>query len=146
MLYQNRTFIAQHNDESICWFEIDATGKTLGRLATEIAMLLRGKRKPTFTPHVRCGDGVIVVNAEKVAVTGNKEAQKEYYDYTGYPSGGRMMPYRRMKKEHPERIIERAVWGMLPHNRLGRSLLKRLRVNKGPKHTMQAQKPIVVNL
>lgn len=146
MLHQNKTFMAKEEETDLVWFVLDATGMTLGRFASEISKILRGKHKPTFTPHVACGDGVIVVNAEKVVVTGNKEAQKEYYDYSGYPSGGKLIPYRRMKERHPERIIERAVHGMVPRNRLGRKLMKRLRIFKGAQHNMQAQTPIVVNL
>src|SRR5690606_6697460 len=115
-------------DVKPAWFVLDASGKTLGRFASEISKILRGKHKPTYTPHVPCGDGVIIINADKIEVTGHKEAQKEYYDYSGYPSGGKMVPYRRMKERHPDRIIRRAVQGMVPRNRLGRALMKRLRI------------------
>ncbi len=146
MLHQNKTFIAKNNDADLKWLVLDASGKTLGRFASEISKILRGKHKPTFTPHLLCGDGVIVINAEKVEVTGHKEAQKEYYDYSGYPSGGKLIPYRRMKERHPDRIIRRAVQGMIPRNRLGRAIMKRLRIYKGTEHNMQAQKPIAVTM
>lgn len=138
--------MAKKEDIKPQWFVLDASGKTLGRFASEISKVLRGKHKPTYTPHVACGDGVIVINAEKIVVTGNKEAQKEYYDYSGYPSGGKLVPYRRMQERHPDRIIQRAVQGMVPRNRLGRALMKRLRIFKGKEHNMQAQKPVDVNI
>lgn len=128
------------------WLLLDASGKTLGRLASEIAKILRGKHKPIYTPHLPCGDAVIVVNVEKVVVTGNKEVQKEYVHYSGYPGGQKRIPYRQMKERHPDRILHHAVWGMLPHNRLGRQLIKRLRLFAGTSHNMAAQKPISINI
>jgi large subunit ribosomal protein L13 len=127
------------------WLLVDATGKTLGRLATEIANVLRGKHKPTYTPHVDSGDGVIVVNAEKIRVTGRKEAQKIYYYYTGHIGGLREIPYRTMKARKPEYILESAVKGMVPRTRQGRAQMKRLRIFAGAKHDLEAQQPISVS-
>lgn len=135
----------QKKDCQPTWFVLDAAGKTLGRFASEVAKILRGKHKPTFTPHVDSGDGVIVINADKIAVTGSKESRKVYRHYTGHINGMRETPYRVMKDRHPERIIEHAVHGMLPRTKLGRSQKKRLRVFAGAEHTMTAQKPIQVN-
>lgn len=124
------------------WFLIDAEGKTLGRLASEIANVLRGKHKPDYTPHIDSGDGVVVVNVEKIRVTGAKEAQKVYRSHTGYVSGLREIPYRRMMERKPEEIIRHAVKGMVPRTRQGRAQMKRLRLFVGPEHEMQAQQPI----
>jgi large subunit ribosomal protein L13 len=123
------------------WYVVDASGETLGRLASRIAHVLRGKHKPTFTPHLDMGDHVIVVNAEKVAVTGRKEERKVYYRHTGYPGGLRTTTYREMMEKHPERVIRKAVRGMLPRNVLGRQTMKKLRVYAGPEHRHAAQKP-----
>jgi large subunit ribosomal protein L13 len=123
------------------WYVVDASGETLGRLASRIAHVLRGKHKPTFSPHLDMGDHVIVVNAEKVAVTGRKEERKVYYRHTGYPGGLRTTTYREMMEKHPERVIRKAVRGMLPHNVLGRQTLKKLRVYAGPEHRHAAQQP-----
>ena len=128
------------------WFLLDATGKTLGRLASEIAKILRGKHKPTFTPHADTGDGVVVINADKVKVTGAKEAQKVYHHYTGYIGGHRETPYRTMMARKPTYILEHAVKGMVPRTRLGRAQMKRLRIFKGEEHGMAAQNPIAVNI
>ncbi len=123
------------------WYVIDAEGKTLGRLAAKIASVLRGKHKPEFTPNLPVGDYVIVVNAEKVRLTGKKLEDKIYTRYSGYQGGLKRIPAGEMLKRHPERVIERAVWGMLPKNRLGRKLFKRLKVYAGPDHPHAAQKP-----
>lgn len=129
------------------WYLFDAKGKTLGRLATEIAKVLRGKHKPNYTPHVDSGDGVIVINAEEVQVTGAKEAQKIYRSYSGFVGSGRETSYRSMMQTKPEYIIFHAVKGMMPNkSKLGRSQLKKLRIFKKDKHDMQAQRPIVVNI
>ena len=125
---------------------LDASGKTLGRLASEVAKILRGKHKVTFTPSVDCGDAVIVINAEKIVVTGAKEAQKIYRYHTGAMSGMREVPYRVMKARKPEYLIERAVKGMMPKSRLGEQQFKKLRVFAGDKHGMQAQQPIPVSI
>jgi large subunit ribosomal protein L13 len=123
------------------WYVVDAAGKTLGRLATAVADTLRGKRKPTFTPHVDTGDFVIIVNAEKVQVTGRKAQQKEYDTYSGYPSGRKVRTYNQVMAKHPERIIEHAVRGMLPRNTLGRAMFRKLKVYAGPDHPHEAQQP-----
>lgn len=123
------------------WVVVDAAGQTVGRLATRLASLLRGKHKPTFTPNQAGGDFVVVVNAEKVVLTGSKLDQKTYTRYTGYASGLRSTTARTMLARHPERVIERAVWGMLPKNRLGRKLIRRLKVYAGADHPHEAQQP-----
>jgi large subunit ribosomal protein L13 len=123
------------------WFVLDAEGKTLGRLATRIATILRGKHKPIYTPHVDCGDFVIVVNADKVNVTGQKLDQKMYYRHSGYPGGLSEITLRKQLQIHPERVIEAAVRGMLPKNRLGRKMFKKLKVYAGPGHPHEAQQP-----
>lgn len=128
------------------WFVLDASGKTLGRFASEVAVILRGKHKTTYTPHVDGGDGVIIINAEKIHVTGNKEAQKNYVYNTGFVGGLREVPYHVMKGRKPEFILEHAIKGMMPDNRLTSLQLKRLRVFAGDKHNMDAQKPVVVEI
>ena len=128
------------------WLLVDANGETLGRLATQIAHLLRGKHKPTWSPHVDGGDFVIVVNASGVELTGRKAQQKIYYRHTGYPGGLKETPYRIMLAKHPERVIKFAVKGMLPKNRLGRRMLKKLYVYGGPTHPHAAQQPRQVTL
>jgi large subunit ribosomal protein L13 len=128
------------------WFILDASGKTLGRFASEVAKILRGKHKADFTPNVDTGDGVIVINAEKIKVTGAKEAQKIYRYYTGYMSGMREVPYRQMLARKPQYIIEHAVKGMMPKTRLARAQLKKLRVCKGQEHDKISQQPIPVTL
>ncbi len=135
------TFMAKPNEVNRKWYLMDAEGKTLGRLATEIATILRGKHKPIYTPHVDVGDHVIVINAEKIHLTGNKLLQKKYYRHTGYPGGLKEMNYQTFIEKAPEKVILKAVKGMLPHNRLGRKMLKKLRVYKGSEHPHQAQKP-----
>ena len=136
-----KTYVAKPADVERKWYVVDAAGKTLGRLATVVADTLRGKRKPTYTPHVDTGDFVIVVNAEKVYVTGRKAEQKEYDSYSGYPSGRRVRTFEEVMKKHPERIIEHAVRGMIPRNRLGRAVFRKLKVYAGPDHQHEAQKP-----
>ena len=139
-----KTYSAKAEDVSRDWFVVDASGKTLGRLASEIAHRLRGKHKAEYTPHVDTGDYIVVVNAEKIAVTGNKAADKVYYHHTGYPGGIRDVTYREMMEKHPTRIIENAVRGMLPKNKLGRHQLKKLKVYAGAEHPHQAQQPEAV--
>lgn len=137
-----RTYFAKPNEVRRDWFVIDATGKTLGRLASEIAKRLRGKHKPEWTPHVDCGDYIIVINAEKVRVTGRKELDKIYYFHRSQKPGGlKEIPLWRMRQEHPERLIEHAVKGMLPKNRLGRAMFRKLKVYCGPNHPHEAQQP-----
>ena len=123
------------------WFIVDAEGQTLGRLASEIAQIIRGKKKPFFTPHMDMGDFVVVVNAEKVKVTGNKERDKTYFRHSGYPGGVTQISLREVRQDFPERIITNAVKGMLPHNRLGRQLLTHLKVYSGSDHPHAAQLP-----
>jgi large subunit ribosomal protein L13 len=128
------------------WFLIDAQDKVLGRMASRIAMVLRGKHTAQFTPHVDTGDFVVVVNAQKVRLTGNKLTQKNYYHHTGYPGGIRSVTAQRLLDTHPERVIMNAVRGMLPKNRLGRAMLKKLKVFPGPEHNHQAQQPESIEL
>lgn len=123
------------------WFIVDAEGQTLGRLASEIAQIIRGKKKPFFTPHMDMGDFVVVVNAEKIKVTGNKEKDKTYFRHSGYPGGVTQISLREVRQDYPERIITNAVKGMLPHNRLGRQLLTHLKVYSGSDHPHAAQLP-----
>lgn len=123
------------------WVLVDANDQTLGRLVTQISTVLLGKHKPTFTPGVEMGDYVIVVNAAHIKVTGNKMDDKMYHHHTGYPGGLKSTNLRDLLAKHPERVIEKAVWGMLPHNRMGRSLMKKLRVYPGADHPHQAQNP-----
>jgi large subunit ribosomal protein L13 len=142
----DRTYSPKAEDIVRQWFVVDATGKVLGRLATEIAQVLRGKRKPSFAPHADVGDHVIVVNADKIVVTGRKAERKVYYRHTGYPGGIRSTSYADMMRKHPERIVQKAVWGMLPHNTLGRSVFKKLRVYAGPDHRHAAQQPVPLDI
>lgn len=136
-----KTYMAKPADVDRKWYVIDASNQTLGRLATEVATILRGKHKPTFTPHVDTGDFVIVINAEKVRLTGNKLSQKKYRHHSGYPGGLKEMDYRTLLQRRPEKAIELAVKGMLPHNRLGDQMYKKLKVYRGSEHPHQAQKP-----
>ncbi len=128
------------------WVLVDAEGQTLGRLASVVALMLRGKHKPSFTPHVDCGDNVIIVNAEKVVLTGAKMSDKKYIRHTGYPGGQRITTAEALLRKQPERLIEYAVKGMLPKNRLGRAIYRNLYVYTGPDHKHEAQKPKTVDL
>jgi large subunit ribosomal protein L13 len=136
-----KTYVATPATRERNWLVVDATGKTLGRLATEIANVLRGKRKPEYTPHCDVGDFVIVVNAEKVSVTGNKRQEKRYYRHSGYPGGLRSRSFEEMIERRPEEVLRLAVKGMLPRNRLGRQQLRKLKIYAGPDHPHQAQQP-----
>ena len=136
-----KTFMQKKEAVERKWYVIDAEGQTLGRLATKAANILHGKHKVTYTPHVDCGDYVIIVNAEKVVLTGNKLADKKYYNHSGYPGGLRERTAGLMIEKYPEEMVERAVKGMLPHNRLGRAMGKKLFVYAGPDHKHSAQKP-----
>ncbi|MFL5819764.1 MAG: 50S ribosomal protein L13 [Solirubrobacteraceae bacterium] len=136
-----KTYVATPANRERNWYVIDAAGRTLGRLATQIADALRGKRKPEYTPHVDTGDFVIVVNAEKISVTGDKLAQKRYYRHSGYPGGLRSRTLREMLDRRPEEVIRKAVRGMMPRNRLARKQLTKLRVYAGPDHPHAAQRP-----
>jgi large subunit ribosomal protein L13 len=140
-----KTYYPKANEIERKWFVVDANGENLGRLATRIATVLLGKHKPTFTPGVEMGDYVIVVNAERVTVTGthttSKKDSKVYYRHSGYPGGLKSVTLRDQLKKHPDRVLRSAVWGMLPHNRMGRSLMKRLKIYAGPDHPHGIQKP-----
>lgn len=128
------------------WLLVDADGETLGRLASKVAFLIRGKHKPNFTPHADCGDNVVVINAEKVVLSGQKMDTKQYIRHTGYPGGQRILTARQIMEKHPERLIEKAVKGMLPKNKLGSALYTNLKVYVGPDHNQEAQKPESINL
>ena len=128
------------------WVVVDAQGEILGRLSTKIAMIIRGKTKPDFTPNVDCGDNVIVINADKVKLTGNKFSEKQYVSYTGYPGGQRFISPKELMAKHPTRVIEKAVRGMLPKNRLGKALFGNLHVYAGAEHPHEAQKPKTIKL
>ena len=136
-----RTYSAKAGEVEKKWYLVDAEGEVLGRLASQVAIILRGKHKPQFTPHMDTGDYIVVVNASKVRLTGRKADQKYYFHHTGYPKGERIIPFQRLAQEKPERIVKSAVWGMLPHNRLGRKVIKKLHIYSGPEHPHQAQKP-----
>lgn len=137
----NATKMAKAHEIERKWYVIDAEDKVLGRLATEVAVILRGKNKPFFTPHVDCGDFVIIVNADKVRLTGKKLDQKVYKTYSGYPGGLKETKYRKFLAEKPELLVYKAVRGMVPHNRLGDSVMTKLKVYAGPDHPHAAQQP-----
>lgn len=141
-----KTFSAKAAEVKRDWYVVDATGKTLGRLATEIASRLRGKHKPIFTPHVDTGDYIVVINAEKIRVTGNKLKDKIYYRHTGYIGNLKSTSLEKLLKQHPERALESAVKGMLPKNSLGRTMYRKLRVYAGPNHDHAAQQPLALEL
>lgn len=136
-----KTRSARKEDITRDWYLVDAEGQTLGRMCTQIAMILRGKNKACFTPHVDCGDYVIVINAEKIKLSGQKFDQKEYLSYSGYPGGQKRKSIKELLQQKPEKIVEHAVKGMLPRNRLGRATFKKLFVYKGSEHKHDAQKP-----
>ncbi len=136
-----RTYMAKPEEIERQWYVVDASGQTLGRLATRIAEILRGKHKAIYTPHVDTGDYVIVINAEKIHLTGKKWEQKKYYRHSGYPGGLKETTYDKLLQKKPEFIIEKAVKGMIPHNKLGRQMIKKLKVYAGPEHPHQAQQP-----
>ncbi len=137
-----KTYSAKPCEVEAKWYLVDATDKTLGRLSTVIANTLRGKNKPEYTPHVDTGDFVIVVNADKIKVTGKKATDKMYYHHTGYPSGLRSASFKELMEKHPTRALEKAVKGMLPHNTLGASQLKKLKIYAGSEHPHEAQQPV----
>jgi len=126
------------------WFVADAENKALGRLASKVAQILKGKHKPTYTPHMDMGDFVVVVNAEKIRVSGNKEMQKTYFSHSGYPGGTKEVDLYTMRRRFPERVIQNAVKGMLPHNRLGRQMMRNLKIYSGPDHPHSSQQPKVM--
>lgn len=141
-----KSFMAKTEEVERKWYVIDAEGKVLGRMASEIAKILRGKNKPIYTPHVDTGDFVIVINAEKVVLTGNKLDQKLYRKHSQYPGGLKETPYRRIMAEKPEMAVYKAVKGMLPHSPLGRKMLKKLKIYKGSEHGHEAQQPVALEL
>ncbi len=136
-----KTFIAKKEDVQRDWYVIDATDKVLGRMASRIAMILQGKTKPIYTPHVDTGDFVIVTNAEKIKLTGNKMNEKVYYTHSGYPGGFKEIPIKKWMEKHPDRIVNLAVKRMLPKTKLGSAMLKKLKVYAGPDHSHEAQRP-----
>ncbi len=140
------TYMAKGSEIERAWYVVDAAGKTLGRLTTEIAMVLMGKNKPTYTPFLDTGDYVIVINAEQVKVTGNKAQNKIYSYHTGYPGGLKESNFNTMIQKRPERVIELAVKGMLPKNALGRQMIKKLKVYAGSEHPHEAQMPVVLDI
>lgn len=141
-----RTFTTKSSDIQHDWFVVDAEGQTLGRLASRIAAILKGKHKPIYSPHMDVGDYVIVINADKIQVTGRKLDQKIYYRHSGYPGGLKAISLRDQLAAHPERVLKAAVRGMLPHNRLGRAMFKKLKVYPGAEHPHQAQQPKLLDL
>ena len=141
-----KTFSLKASQIEKKWYLINAEGKVLGRLASEIARILRGKHKPIFTPHMDSGDNIIVINAENIILTGNKPEDKEYFRHSGYPGGEKFINIKKIKKEKPAFILEHAVKGMLPKNRLGRKVFKNLKVYTGPDHPHQAQKPEIIDI
>ena len=141
-----RTYVVKQQDITRKWFVVDADGKNLGRLASAVASILRGKHKPIFSPHLDVGDYVIVVNADRIAVTGRKLDQKMYYRHTGYPGGLRERNLRDLLQRHPTHAVKFAVRGMLPKNRLGRKMIKKLKIYAGPEHPHEAQQPEILEL
>lgn len=141
-----KTFSAKAEEVEHDWYVVDAEGKALGRLASQIALRLRGKHKPEYTPHVDTGDYIVVINAEKIGVTGNKEKDKMYHHHTGYIGSLKSIPLGKLRETHPERIIQSAVKGMLPRNTLGRNMYKKMKVFVGAEHTHQAQQPKTLDI
>lgn len=142
-----KTYMATKETTTRKWYVIDATDKTLGRLASQIASILRGKHKPTYTPHVDTGDHVIVINAEKIRLTGNKLQDKKYYHHTGYPGGIKSKTAGEiLNSGRPEEVLKKAVWGMIPHNTLGREMFKKFKVHAGNEHPHQAQQPETLDI
>lgn len=141
-----KTFVAKPETVKRDWFVVDATDKTLGRLASEIALRLRGKHKPEYTPHVDTGDYIVVVNAEKIAVTGNKAKGKIYYAHSGYPGGLKDITFEKLIEKKPEMVLEKAVKGMLPKGPLGRAMFRKMKVYAGPEHSHAAQQPQVLDI
>jgi len=141
-----KTYVANSENRERNWLVVDAEGQTLGRLATQIADALRGKRKPTYTPHVDTGDFVVVINAEKISVTGAKRTEKRYYRHSGYPGGIRSRTLEEMLDRRPEEVIRKAVKGMLPRNRLARRQITKLKVYAGPEHPHAAQMPVQMEI
>ena len=145
-LKMNKTRSLKSGEINKDWYVANAEGKTLGRFASEVSKILRGKHKPTFTPNMDMGDFVVVVNADKVSVSGNKDFQKTYFKHSEYIGSSTFTKLDHLRKTHPERIVEKAVWGMLPKNKLGRSIIKHLKVYSGPEHPHMAQQPKVLDI
>jgi large subunit ribosomal protein L13 len=141
-----KTFQGNSDNVEIKWYLVDAEGQTLGRLASQIAMIIRGKNKPTYTPYADTGDFVVVINADKIHVTGNKMNDKIYYNHTGYPGGLKQRTLKQMLQAKPEEVLRRAIWGMLPHNRLGRKLMGKVKIYAGTEHPHEAQQPVLLSL
>ena len=141
-----KTYTARPSETERAWHLVDADNQVVGRLAAQVATILRGKHKPEYTPHVDTGDFVVIVNAEKVRFTGKKETDKTYFRHSGYPGGVTTRTVREVRERHPERILERAIQGMLPKNRLGRAMAKKLKVYAGPDHPHDAQNPQALDL
>jgi len=137
-----KTYFANNENVENKWYVVDAAGKVLGRLSTQIAMRLRGKHKPEYTPHADAGDYIIVINADKIRVTGNKAQDKIYYDHSGFPGGLKETPYEKLQEKDPVQIVERAIKGMIPRNPLGRAMLSKLKVYAGAEHPHVAQQPV----
>ena len=144
MVKQMKTYSIKAGEIQKDWFVADAENKILGRLASKVAQVLKGKHKPTYTPHMDMGDFVVVVNAEKVHVSGKKEMQKTYFSHSGYPGGTKELDLYTLRRKHPERVIQNAVKGMLPHNSLGRHMMRNLKIYSGPDHPHSAQEPKVM--
>ncbi len=142
----DKTYVPKAGEITQEWYLVDANDQNLGRLASKISRIILGKHKPNFTPGMDTGDFVIVVNCERVRVTGNKMEEKFYYRHSGYPSGLKSISLRQQLEKHPDRVIRAAVWGMLPHNKLGRQLIKKLKVYAGPDHPHEAQQPKTLDL
>ena len=140
------TYMAKPAEVERKWYVVDAAGQTLGRLSTEVAAILRGKHKPIYTPHVDTGDFVIVINADKIVLTGNKLLQKKYYRHSGYPGGLKEVVCKDLLAKKPERVIETAIKGMLPHNRLGAKMYRKLKVYRGGEHPHGAQRPLLLDI
>lgn len=141
-----KTYSAREGDIQRAWLVVDASGKTLGRLATHVATALRGKHKPMYTPHIDTGDHVVVINAREIALSGAKGQDKKYFRHTLYPGGSYWVTIRELMEKHPERVVQQAVKGMLPHTKLGRAMIKKLKVYPGPEHPHEAQRPVVWDL
>jgi len=145
-LYQRLTHSFKQNEIDRKWYVVDASGKTLGRIASRVAHVLRGKHKPTFTTNIDCGDFVVVVNADKVKIRGRREELKTYFHYSGYPGGAKVESFKELMKTDPERVFMHAVKGMIPHNRLGAQVIRKLKVYAGTSHPHAAQKPEPLNV
>ena len=141
-----KTFQGSPDNVEMKWYLIDAEGQTLGRLASQIASIIRGKNKPTYTPHADTGDFVVVINAEKINVTGNKLNNKIYYNHSGYAGGLKKRTLKEMLEKKPEEVLRKAIWGMLPHNRLGRKLMGKVKIYAGTEHPHEAQQPVLLSL